>query len=182
VDGQVKSAAVGDPLSSLLALRQGVEQTFCRRIPARADALVLEVSGALAESFYQADKAIKNSEWAVRDGGVIVLSAACPRGIGQRHFYDFLRRCHDYDSALLAVEKEGYQLGWHKSIKLRYLTDGRGVRVFAVSAGLSEEEAAVLHFSKAPSIDTALQMAAVAPPQSAYRVKDAGNTVVLAGS
>ncbi len=180
VAGEVRSAAVGDPLSALRALGPAVEQSFCRRIPQPADALVLHVSGALAESFYQADKAIKNSEWAVRDGGAIILCSACPNGVGQREFFDFLARCPDHACALLAVQREGYRLGWHKSIKLRYLTDVRRVRVFAVSSGLSDAETAVLHFRKAFSVEAALALAGVDLSHALYQVHDAGNTVVLA--
>jgi len=71
---QILAAAAGEPLAALARLEPAARERFRCSLEAPADALVLEVTGPLAGSFYQADKAIKNSEDAVRDGGVLVLT------------------------------------------------------------------------------------------------------------
>jgi hypothetical protein len=181
----IVDAAGGSPLEALRTLVPKVEQAYLRRIPQPADALVAEVSGALACSFYQAEKGIKNNEWAVRDGGVIVLEAACPQGIGQDAFTRLLREAPTYAEALQAVQTRGYRLGDHKAVRLRYLTDAacRSVRVFVVSPGLSPGDAALLGVQKAASVDAALRAAAV-PLCGAQvvHVADAGNTCVEVAS
>ena len=178
---QIVDAAGGAPLAALAALVPQVEATYLRRIPQAAEALVVEVTGALACSFYQAEKGIKNSEWAVRDGGVIVLEAACPQGIGQNAFVQLLAEAPTHAAAVATVQRRGYRLGDHKAVRLRYLTDvaTRGVRVFVVSPGLTSEDAAVLGIRKAESVAAGLREAGVLPHgANMYRVADAGNTCV----
>ncbi|MEI8243932.1 MAG: lactate racemase domain-containing protein [bacterium] len=180
----IVDAAGGAPLAALQALVPKVQAAYLRRIPRAADALVAEVTGALACSFYQAEKGIKNSEWAVRDHGVIVLEAACPQGIGQDAFVNLLREAPTHAAARTVVQQRGYRLGDHKAVRLRYLTDAatRGVRVYVVSPGISAAEAVLLGIRKAGSAAEALHEAGVAPHGAdVCRVEDAGNTCVEAG-
>ncbi len=182
VGGAVLSASAGDPMEALAALAGRVRGAYTCPIDRPADALVLEVPGVLGRSFYQADKAIKNNECAVRDGGCLVLEAPCPEGIGQDDFLGLLARCRTYDSAAAEVARRGYRLGDHKALKLRYLTDRRGVRVFAVSEGLTGEQVRLLGFREAHSAGGALAAAGIDPGEHAvYRVRDAGNACVTIG-
>ena len=181
---EIVDAAGGAPLAALQALVPKVEATYLRKIPTACDALVASVQGALACSFYQAEKGIKNSEWAVRDGGVIVLESACSQGIGQDAFVKLLHEAPTYAASVAIVRQRGYRLGDHKAVRLRYLTDpaARGVRVFVVSPGISADDAAVLGVRKAASIDDALRQGALpAHGATRYHVHDAGNTCVEIG-
>jgi lactate racemase len=175
---QILKAEGGEPLGTLHRLAPVARKAFVRELPHPADVIVAEVTGALASSFYQADKGIKNCEWAVRDGGAIVLLAACPDGIGQNHFVSLLREAPTASEALRAVNQRGYRLGDHKAVRLRQLTDpgGRNVRVYLVSDGVSADEARVLGLIPAGDEREALAMARVAPDRHrVVRVSDAGN-------
>jgi hypothetical protein len=184
VGAAIVDAAGGAPLEALRALAPQVERAYRRQIPRPAEALVAEVDGALACSFYQAEKGIKNNEWAVRDGGTIVLAAACPQGIGQDAFTRLLREAPTHAAALGAVQARGYRLGDHKAVRLRYLTDAacRGVRVYVVSPGIPARDAALLGVRKAASVDEALRDAAPPPHAPVVHVADAGNTCVEVAS
>jgi len=178
----ILAAVGGSAHSALDAAIPPAEAAFVRRIDAPADALVAEVVGPLADSFYQADKGIKNNEWAVRDGGCLVLAAACPQGIGQDHFVSLMRRAATRAEAVAAVESAGYRLGDHKAVRLRYLTDPacRAVRVYVVSDGLSPADAALLGLLKAPTVAAALAAANIRPGRdSILHVQDAGNLCVI---
>ena len=175
------AVATGRPLDALEALRGAAERVFSHRLAAPADGLVLEVDGPLGESFYQADKAIKNSEDAVRDGGLLVLAAPCADGVGQDHFVDLMRSAPTYAEAMAVLTARGYHLGDHKAVRLRRLTDlaERGVRIAVVSDGLDAATCRLLGMTKAASIAGALAAAGVRPGRDrVYAVEDAGNAVV----
>ena len=181
-DDRILSACGGEPLSTLRNLAPLAEEAFIRRIPTPADAVIAQVAGPLGSNFYQADKGIKNCEWAVRDGGTLVLLAPCENGIGQDHFVSLLREAPTFRRAVGIVRKRGYRLGDHKAVRLRYLTDPdcRNVSVRVVSKGLSAEEAGVLGFTPAGSAAEALAEAGVTDRAHAlHTVRDAGNSCLL---
>jgi nickel-dependent lactate racemase len=177
---RVLAAAAGGPLEALDRLAEAVRQAYVCTIDRPADALVLEVPGVLGRSFYQADKAIKNNEWSVRDGGCLVLVAACPDGVGQDDFLRLLRPCRSYDAIAESLRRQGYRLGDHKAVRLRYLTDHRGVRVAVVSDGLRRPDADLLGLVKAESPPAALEAAGIDPQSDrVYHVADAGHTCLV---
>lgn len=179
IDGRIVTAEVGDPLATLHALIPVVEEMFVHRIDSPVDVLRLRVPPPLDQSLYQADKALKNNHRAVRDGGLIILEAACPEGVGPDGFMNLLRRAPDYETALEIVRKDGYCLGDHKAVKLRYLTDPkyRDVKVALVSRGVLSTDAQQAGLRAFRAFDDAwnqLREAAQSPHEQGLIVEDAG--------
>ena len=183
VGSTIIAAAGGTPLSVLKALTPTAQNAFIQQIDVPADAIIVETAGPLGQSFYQADKAIMNNQWAVRNGGVIVLSAPCENGIGQDHFVKLLVQAPTASAAKDIVSRRGYRLGDHKAVGIRMLTDPncRAVKVFVVSKGLSQADTVALGITKAMSVDQALSAAKIDPTHHrVYRILNAGNLCVIA--
>ncbi|MBW1671068.1 MAG: DUF2088 domain-containing protein [Deltaproteobacteria bacterium] len=183
VGSTIIDAAGGTPLSVLKALAPIAQEAFMQEIGVPADAIIVETAGPLGQSFYQADKAIMNNQWAVRNSGVIVLSAPCENGIGQDHFVKLLVQAPTASTAKDIVKRRGYRLGDHKAVGIRMLTDPdcRAVKVFAVSKGLSQADTVAIGIIKALSVDQALSAAKINPTRHrVYRILNAGNLCVLA--
>jgi len=170
-----------DLLSSLASATKLARECFIQQIDAPLDAIVLDESGPLGGSFYQADKCIKNNEWAVRDGGTIILNAPCHAGVGQDHFLALLTQAKTYRDAMNVIKNRGYSLGDHKAVKLRYLTDPttRNVKLFIVSDFLSDADAEILAIKKVPTIADALKNSKITPKKhNIVRLTNAANVIL----
>jgi hypothetical protein len=144
VGGRVIGLSAGSPLSALHAAVPLVRTVFGHRVSEPFDCVVACVGPPLDRDLYQADKGIKNTEAGVRDGGVLILDAACARGVGIDHFLGLLRGAPTYVDAMLIISGRGYRLGDHKAVKLRALRDNRHVRLAVVSPHLDAALAPVL--------------------------------------
>jgi hypothetical protein len=179
VGGRVVAATAGHPLQALAAGLPAVHASFAHRVAQPLDIVIARVGAPLDRDLYQADKGIKNTEAAVRDRGVLIVEAECRNGVGIRHFVELLEQAPTYRAAREVVERRGYRLGDHKAVRLRALTDVRGVRVALVSANIDAAIAGVLGMEilrdRASAATWAReQLRSVAVPRGLI-VEDAGN-------
>lgn len=182
-EGRVVAAEVGDPVGTVRSLRAGVVDLYANVLERSFDVLHLRVPPPLGRSFYQADKALKNHDLAVRDGGAIILEAACEEGVGQRAFIDLLQAAPTFDDALALIARRGYKLGDHKAVLLRRLMDEkrRGVRVLIVSPVLDATALERTGIEVHRSVDAALQAVGSGREMRGLRVEDAAMCVSIAG-
>ncbi len=188
-DDRVVACTAGAPLDALRRAAPMVHRLRARVVSEPVDLVVARVAPPLDHDLYQADKGVKNVEAGVRDGGIVILDAACPGGVGVDRFLQTLRRAPDHAAALTLVQREGYTLGDHKAVRLRALTDRRGVRIGIVSRSLPDAAARALHAAR---FDTRSEAAAWAlrllararsgagPRPRGLVVECAGNFVLLA--
>jgi len=114
-DRRVVRAVAGHPV---LAHREGcrfLDSMYKVAIPQKADVVVASPGGFPKDlNLYQAQKALDNAQHAVRDGGCIVLAAACTEGPGEPVFEEWLRGSCDPDETIARIRRE-FQLGGHKA-------------------------------------------------------------------
>lgn len=176
----IHGAFAGSPLESLRAAAGHALQHFTEQIDAPLDRLIARVASPLDQSLYQALKGIENNAGALRDGGAIVLVAACPEGVGIDHFMATLRHARSWEGVRAYVQGRGYRLGDHKAVRLRHLTDRRGVHLAVVSDGVADADAEVCAMKGFR--DEALARAwalRVAPGVHEQVMDDAGNRVLF---
>lgn len=146
----------GDPLATLPALAAAAEARWLVRVREPLDHVVCRVEPPLSRTLYQAEKAVKHTEFSVRDGGVIAVVAECEDGTGPTRFVEMMRSAADGVTLLAQVTRQGYRLGDHKALRLRSLLD-RGVRLFLVSASMDAAAGGraptVAGFTVVPTLD-----------------------------
>ncbi|NPV85165.1 MAG: nickel-dependent lactate racemase [Anaerolineae bacterium] len=69
-------------------------------------------------NLYQAQKGISHSSAIVRDGGVIILAAACPEGSGSQSFEQFMQGISSCEEVFAKFEREGFKIGPHKAFQI----------------------------------------------------------------
>ncbi len=181
VDGKVVAVTAGHPLDALQRGLETVRACFSARVEEPVDLIVARMCAPLDRDFYQAEKGIKNTEFALREAGVMVLEAACRHGVGIDHFVDLLRQAATHEEAVAVVEARGYRLGDHKAVRLRALTDKRRVHVALVSEGVPASVGEVLGvriFADRRGAAAWAQQILGAGPVRGLLVEDAGNVVV----
>lgn len=139
VDGEHKvvGAMAGDVIA---AHRKGCEMVAARgkvRIPKQANIVLASAGGYPKDiNLYQAQKALDNASYFVRDGGVIILVAECPEGFGNQTFKSWILDAASPRHVLERLGRE-FVLGGHKAAAIAVVQ--ARVKVHMVSSMLPDE-------------------------------------------
>ena len=129
---RIVAAVAGDLTRAHRQGCQKVDELYRVPITQRSDMVLASAGGWPKDiNLYQAHKALENAALAVRDGGIIILVAACGEGLGHAAFAEWMT-CGDGPEELLRRIREHFVLGGHKAAAIAK-TLRRGVRVFLVS-------------------------------------------------
>ena len=158
VDGEhrIVAAVAGDVTA---AHRRGCEIVAERGIVGilQPTDIVLVSAGGYPKdvNLYQAQKALDNAAYAVRDGGIIILVAECPEGFGNTICQAWLTGASSPDEVLQRIQQE-FVLGGHKAAAIAaVLKRARIHLVSALPGGLARQ----CGFFPFDSVGAALQAA-----------------------
>lgn len=141
-DGDHRAVALraGHPQVAFIELVEVARRVFEVPVAQQYDVVVAGVDPPKDVNLYQASRAASYLWFApkpvVRPGGVIILPARCPEGVGQgvgeRHFHQILRDTDDLHSLIRRLQAEGYPPGGQRAyIMARVLV---GCQVIVVGA------------------------------------------------
>ncbi|MCL7451669.1 MAG: nickel-dependent lactate racemase [Anaerolineae bacterium] len=132
MDGHRLAGAVAGDVTA--AHRRGCELVAARgivEIERPADVVLVSAGGHPKDlNLYQAQKALDNAAYALRDGGVLILAAECPEGLGNATFEAWLTGATP-DELLARIQQE-FVLGGHKAAAVAAVL--RRAAVYLVSA------------------------------------------------
>ena len=115
--GDVAKVVVGEPEAAHAAGRAFWDEYFQVPLAEPYDVVIASAGGHPKDiNLYQAYKGQYNAMRAVRDGGILYLLAACPKGIGHPVFTDWIERSDSPEGIFSIYEKEGFRLGGHKAV------------------------------------------------------------------
>jgi nickel-dependent lactate racemase len=115
-------------------------------------------------NLYQAQKALATAALVTRDGGTVIVVAACPEGSGSRDYEEWMAGVRSYAKVFAKFERQGFRIGPHKAFQIA--RDAARVRVILVSE-MAPELVRRLLLTPAKNIDEALGLALPALPTDA---------------
>ncbi len=82
-------------------------------------------------NLYQSQKALAHAAMVTREGGTIILAAACPEGTGSQSYEDWMQGMASYEAVFERFGREAFRLGPHKAFLIA--RDAARARVLLVS-------------------------------------------------
>lgn len=133
-----------------------LDTLYKAKIPGKADIVITTPGGYPKDiNLYQAQKALDNAKHAVRDGGIIVLLAACTEGYGEEVFERWVNRSKSPDDLIVGI-KTNFELGGHKAAAIALVE--KKAKVFMVT-DMSEEMVLRLYMKPFKEVNEALDEA-----------------------
>ncbi len=124
----IVKAVAGHPVQALAAARQAVDRLYGIPIEREADIVLVSAGGRPKDvNIYQAQKALENAARAVRRGGIIVLVAECPEGLGEPTFEKYMTE-YPLDEIIDRI-KTNFVLGGHKAAAIARTLKKAGVHL-----------------------------------------------------
>jgi nickel-dependent lactate racemase len=151
-DGAVAKVVVGEPEAAHAVGRAFWDRHFHVPFCAPCDVVIASAGGHPKDiNLYQAYKGQYNAMKAVRDGGILLLIAACPDGIGHPVFTDWIERSRSPEGVLAIYEQEGFRLGGHKAVY-----HAQDLKRAAIYLRSELEDHTVRRFYMEPAVDSAV--------------------------
>jgi len=127
---ELYAVTAGDIIRSFEAAVEKANEVFVVPIAQKADVVVSIARYPMDINLYQAQKALENGRCALREGGLLLLVAACWDGVGDTAFMELLASCKTPQDALDAIGGE-YHLGYHKAAKMAELAQVSHISAYA---------------------------------------------------
>lgn len=168
-------AVAGDPLSAHAEARKVTDLVYGVEIPRRADIAIASAGGRPKDlNFYQAQKALENAAYAVREGGVVILVAECPEGLGEPTFEKYMTGMEP-DEIVESIRRK-FVLGGHKAAAVARILRQKDVYLVSSMDGETVRKCKMKPF---PELCEALDAAfsALGPDATVWVMPYAGSTV-----
>jgi len=152
---QIAQVFCGDLEQAHLAGCELAQRLYTAPLKQPVDLAVVSCGGHPKDiNFIQAHKALDYGVQAVRQGGTVILLAACPDGFGNETFFDWFNyeELDVFEKALRSRYEINGQTAWST------LSKARSWRVILVSE-FDHEQTEKMGMTKANNLDEALQMA-----------------------
>ncbi|MBQ1712010.1 MAG: nickel-dependent lactate racemase [Firmicutes bacterium] len=108
-------AAAGHPLAAHRDACRYLDRMYIKPVEEPADIVIVSQGGAPKDvNLYQTQKALDNASHAVKKGGTVILIGACPEGLGNKVFEEWIRAAEKPEDLLTRV-RENFKLGGHKA-------------------------------------------------------------------
>ena len=108
-------AAAGDVVKAHRDACEYLNKMYLKPIDSLADIVIVSQGGAPKDAnLYQVQKALDNAKHAVKQGGTIILVGACPEGLGNKVFSEWMTSAEKPQDLIDRIHRQ-FVLGGHKA-------------------------------------------------------------------
>lgn len=126
--GRIDSVYCGKIRDSFKRSLNAANRLFAHTADRPYDVVIAELRPPLDRNLYQAQKALENTQMAVRDGGSVLVVSQCPEGIGAPHY---LALAEEWDRERNEARDGVRRFGSHKLSRVNLMTRRIGVRLYS---------------------------------------------------
>lgn len=113
----ILTACFGEPTAVMTTLIPEVRRLFGTIVRQPYDLVIASPGGAPKDiNLYQSQKALTHAARITRDGGWVILLAACPEGSGSEAYEDYMREAKSHQAILDHFQGDFFQVGPHKAM------------------------------------------------------------------
>ena len=153
---EIVEVMAGEPEAVMRGGIPLVRKLYQVPVPAPFDLIIASPGGHPKDiNLYQAQKGLAHAALITKDGGTIILAAACPEGTGSQSYERWMEGVASYQAVFERFEREGFRIGHHKAFQIA--RDADRVRVLLVSQMPSSFVERLL-LTPANSLDEAVAM------------------------
>jgi nickel-dependent lactate racemase len=162
---EIVRVVAGTP-TAVMAAGIPLAKAICQaRVSGLFDVVIASPGGHPKDiNVYQAQKGLAHASLITKNGGTIVLAAACPEGTGSRGYERWVTERRSQEEVLSRFAQEGFRVGPHKAFQIA--RDATRVRVLLVSQ-MPPDFVRRLLLTPVDSLQAAVDMAAASLPPSA---------------
>lgn len=129
---EIVEVFAGDPVAVMQAGIPVVKSLCQVRVPHPYDLVIASAGGYPKDiNFYQAQKALTHAAMFTRDGGTIILLAACAEGLGSAGFARIMAGARSFEEVYDKFRQQGFEVGPHKALLVG--RDAQRVNIIIVS-------------------------------------------------
>ncbi len=137
---------------------QGVDissEMYHVQLEQKADVAIVSAGGYPKDlNIYQAQKALDNANYGVKEGGSIILLARCEDGLGEETFEKWLEAADKPEDNVEKI-KQGFVIGGHKAFAISKVTLDKD---FILISDFEPRMTEMLYAQKADNLDEALDI------------------------
>lgn len=151
---QIVDVLAGDPLEVMRVGVPMVRNIVEVMVEAPFDAVITSPGGHPKDiNLYQAQKALAHAALITKDGGTVILVAACPEGTGSDKYEHWLDGMTSHQAVVERFNREEFRLGPHKAFQIA--RDALRVNVVLVS-DMASDFVQKLLLTPAASLETSI--------------------------
>ncbi|MCC6616483.1 MAG: nickel-dependent lactate racemase [Anaerolineae bacterium] len=120
-DKQIVETLAGDPVAVMAAAIPRVRRGFQVAVAQPFDLMIVAPGGHPKDiNLYQAQKALAHATLVMREGGTVILCAACPEGTGSATYEHWIARedMTSNEAVIARFNAEGFHIGAHKAFQI----------------------------------------------------------------